>query len=174
MLALMFTDTDYQLRKATQNEIPDILSIAKATWEPTYREILSKAQIDYMYDEIYAPSALEKQMFELGHVFLVLYASDVAVAYASYGPKNGTHEVYKVHKLYVHPDYQGQKYGRILIQAIEKETKGLGASVLELNVNRYNPAIRFYERCGYQQAREEDIPMGEFWMNDFVMRKELR
>jgi len=170
----MFTDTDFQIKKATTSEIPDILSIAKATWEPTYREILSKAQIDYMYDEIYTHSALEKQMSELGHVFLVVYASDVAVAYASYSPKNGGHETYKLHKLYVHPDYQGQNLGRQLIVDVEKEVKERGARMLELNVNRYNPAIRFYERSGYIQAREEDIPMGEFWMNDFVMRKELR
>ena len=86
---------------------------------------------------------------------------------------HGTNEVFKVHKLYVHPEYQGQKYGRTLVVSVEKEVKDLGAKVLELNVNRYNPAIRFYERCGYKQAREEDIPMGEFWMNDFVMRKEF-
>lgn len=170
----MFTETDFRIKKATVSEIPDILAIAKATWEPTYREILTKAQIDYMYDEIYTPASLEKQMFELGHVFLVLYVADAAIGYASYSSKNGTNEIFKVHKLYVHPDYQGQKYGRTLVVSVEKEVKELGAAVLELNVNRYNPAIRFYERCGYKQAREEDIPMGEFWMNDFVMRKELR
>ncbi len=174
MISSMFTETDSRIKKATVSEISDILSIAKATWEPTYREILSKAQIDYMYDEIYTPAALEKQMSAMGHTFLLLYIAAVPVGYASYSPKNGDSSIYKVHKLYVHPDYQGQKYGRVLVAAVEKEVKELGAKVLELNVNRYNPAIRFYERCGYQQAREEDIPMGEFWMNDFVMRKELR
>ena len=170
----MFTEIEPQIKQATIHEIPDILSIAKATWEPTYREILTKAQIDYMYDEIYTPAALEKQMLEMGHVFLVLYNAEAAVGYASYSPKNDGDEVYKLHKLYIHPDQQGHNYGRQLIVAVEKEVRQNGAKVLELNVNRYNPAIRFYERCGYQQARAEDIPIGEFWMNDFVMRKELR
>jgi GNAT superfamily N-acetyltransferase len=69
---------------------------------------------------------------------------------------------------------QGSGYGRTLLTAVEKEVRQLGATTLELNVNRYNPAIRFYERCGYSQYKQEVLPMGEFWMNDFVMRKELR
>ena len=175
MSAYMLTDTAIRIGKASVNEITAILAISKATWEPTYREILSKAQLDYMYDEVYTPASLEKQMNELGHVFLVLYSTDAPAAYASYGQKTpGDNAAYKLHKLYVHPDFQGQNLGRMLLNAVEKEVKELGANVLELNVNRYNPAIRFYERCGYKQAREEDIAIGEFWMNDFVMRKELR
>lgn len=169
----MFADTELQIKKATTREISDILSIAKATWEPTYREIFSKAQIDYMYDEIYTPASLEKQMQDEGHVFLVLYVSDIAVGYASYSSQDKNEGVYKVHKLHIHPDFQGQKYGRTLVVSVEKEVKDLGAKVLEMNVNRYNPAMRFYERCGYQQSRNGKIPMGDFWMNDFVMYKDL-
>ena len=62
---------------------------------------------------------------------------------------------------------------------IRKEKKSLGYTVqsvnaADLNVNRHNPALAFYERLGFQQHREEDIPIGPYWMNDYVMRKELR
>ncbi len=174
MLSYMFAATNFEIKKATHDEISDILLIAKATWEPTYREILTKAQINYMYDEIYTPTALEKQMQELGHVFLVLYSSGKPVGYVSYSQKPEGEQAFKIHKLYVHPAYQGKNMGRTLVSAVEKELKEVGAAIVELNVNRYNPAVRFYERCGYQQAREEDIPMGEFWMNDFVMYKQIK
>jgi hypothetical protein len=59
------------VKKATPDDIPAILDVAKATWEPTYREILSKTQIDFMYDEIYTPASLENQMHELEHTFLI-------------------------------------------------------------------------------------------------------
>ncbi|GAB3820696.1 hypothetical protein GCM10028895_21410 [Pontibacter rugosus] len=51
--------------------------------------------------------------------------------------------------------------------------KQLGAAILDLNVNRYNNAKAFYERCGYQVYVQEDIAIGPYWMNDYVMRKEL-
>ncbi len=163
------------VKKATPDDIPAILDVAKATWEPTYREILSKTQIDFMYDEIYTPASLENQMHDLEHTFLILYKGELPIGYASYGVKSkGDDKMYKLHKLYIRPDVQGSGYGRTLLTAVEKEMRQIGATTLELNVNRYNPAIRFYERCGYAQYKEEDLPMGEFWMNDFVMRKELR
>ncbi len=167
--------TEVVVKQATSDDIPNILDVAKATWEPTYREILSKTQIDFMYDEIYTPASLENQMSEQEHTFLILYKGDLPAGYASFGFKsNGDKKVYKLHKLYIRPELQGGGHGRILLTAVEKEVRHLGASTLELNVNRYNPAIRFYERCGYSQYKVEDLPMGEFWMNDFVMRKELR
>ena len=136
---------------------------------------MAKTQIEFMYDEIYTPASLENQMQELEHTFLILYNGELPIGYASYGFKSGSDKkVYKLHKLYIRPDVQGSGYGRTLLTAVEKEVRQIGASTLELNVNRYNPAIRFYERCGYSQYKEEDLPMGEFWMNDFVMRKELR
>jgi diamine N-acetyltransferase len=43
-------------------------------------------------------------------------------------------------------------------------------SILDLNVNRHNPAKSFYEKIGFTVLREEDVPIGPYWMNDYVMR----
>jgi ribosomal protein S18 acetylase RimI-like enzyme len=39
-----------------------------------------------------------------------------------------------------------------------------------LNVNRNNEAKEFYKKLGFKIIREEDIPIGQYWMNDYVMR----
>jgi hypothetical protein len=42
------------------------------------------------------------------------------------------------------------------------------------NVNRYNNALAFYQKLGYEILKEEDIDIGEgFFMNDFVMLKDV-
>jgi GNAT superfamily N-acetyltransferase len=167
--------TEILIKNADKSDIPHILSIAKATWEPTYREILSKTQLEFMYDEIYTPASLENQMVELGHHFLLLMVGGKPGGYASFSPKSEADpKLYKLHKLYICPDLQSKNMGRTLLDAVEKEVRKLGGIILESNVNRYNPAIRFYERCGYVHHKEEDVPVGEFWMNDYVMRKLLR
>lgn len=160
------------VRPATLADIPTIIGLAEATWEPTYRFIISKEQIEYMYRVIYTPASLHRQMADEGHTFLVLYADDHAVGYASFSslPEGG---LFKLHKIYVLPSHQGQRLGQQLVQAVEEATRAAGGSALELNVNRYNPAVAFYERQGFQQHREEDIPIGPYWMNDYVLRKEL-
>lgn len=162
-----------QIRKAEKADVPVIIELAKATWEPTYRDILSKAQLEFMFNEMYSPASLETQMTILGHIFLILYIQGKPSGYASYSEKPDSDGVYKLQKLYLLPELQGKGLGRKLIEAVEEQVLQEGGKVLELNVNRYNPARNFYERLGFVFYQEEDIPIGEFWMNDFVMRKEI-
>ncbi|MDO1448018.1 GNAT family N-acetyltransferase [Rhodocytophaga aerolata] len=162
-----------QIKKANESDVPVIIDLAKATWEPTYQGILSKAQIDFMFNEMYAPAALKNQMVSLGHTFLILYIQNKPAGYASYSVKPENDTVYKLQKLYLLPELHGKGIGKLLIKAVEDKVQEEGGKTLELNVNRYNPARAFYERVGFVFYKEEDIPIGDFWMNDFVMRKRL-
>lgn len=162
------------IQPATLADIPVVIELAEATWEPTYRFIISKEQIDYMYRVIYTPASLQRQMTDDGHTFLLLHVEGRPVGYASYSPRPEAPGVFKLHKLYVLPSHQGRGLGLQLVQAVEDAALQAGGRYLELNVNRHNPALNFYERIGFQQYREEDIPIGPYWMNDFVMRKELQ
>jgi ribosomal protein S18 acetylase RimI-like enzyme len=43
-----------------------------------------------------------------------------------------------------------------------------------LNVNRFNPAVSFYEKYGFRTVKEEVIDIGNgFVMDDFVMVLEV-
>ena len=95
------------------------------------------------------------------------------VAFAAYSPREEKDDVYKLHKLYCHPVTQGKGYGKALINAVIEKALAANKHTLELNVNRYNNAKTFYEKMGFTIAYEEDIPIGPYWMNDYVMRKIL-
>jgi ribosomal protein S18 acetylase RimI-like enzyme len=160
-----------RIKPATEQDIPTIIELAEATWEPTYRYIISKEQLDYMYRVIYTPASVLRQMREQQHTYLLAYVDDQPSGFASYSEK--PEGIYHLNKIYVLPSHQGQKLGQRLIQAVEDAVRAAGGRALELNVNRHNPALAFYERQGFAQHREEDIPIGPYWMNDFVMRKEF-
>ena len=72
---------------------------------------------------------------------------------------------------------QGQQKtgaGKALLQRVEKESKNLGATKLQLNVNRHNIAKTFYERNGFAVIEEADIDIGYgYFMNDYIMEKDL-
>ncbi|TGE25459.1 GNAT family N-acetyltransferase [Hymenobacter aquaticus] len=161
------------IQPATLADIPTIIQLAEATWEPTYRFIISKDQIEYMYRVIYTPTSLQRQIAEEGHTFLLLYADGHPAGYASFSRLPAGDALFKLHKIYILPSHQGQGLGHNLLEAVEEATRQMGGKTLELNVNRHNPAISFYERLGFQRHREEDIAIGPYWMNDYVMRKEL-
>ncbi|WP_295718170.1 GNAT family N-acetyltransferase [Mucilaginibacter sp.] len=163
----------YTIRTATVNDVDTILSIADTTWWVAYSPILEKEQITFMLNEIYSADKIGKQVTENLQTYLLLEEQGTPVAFASYSPREENADIFKLHKLYCLPQTQGKGYGKILINAVAQKTKDAGKHILELNVNRFNKALSFYEKMGFAIAYEEDIPIGPYWMNDFVMRKEL-
>ena len=163
----------YLIREGPVADIDAILQIAEQTWWPTYEPLLGKEQVAYMLRELYAADKTTKQVAEKQQTFLLLIEEGEPVAFAAYSPREEDAEIYKLHKLYCLPVTQGKGYGKILINAVANKTIEAGKHTLDLNVNRYNNAKSFYEKMGFEVIYEEDIPIGPYWMNDFVMRKEL-
>ena len=165
-----------RIEPATLKDIPTIIKLAEATWEPTYRFIISGEQLEYMYRVTYSPASLKRQMAEQHHSFLLAYVAGEPAGFASFSPLPAEDDGaagYKLHKIYVLPTRQGQGLGLHLIEAAENATRAAGGTFLDLNVNRYNPAIAFYERRGFARHREVDVPIGPYFMNDYIMRKAL-
>ncbi len=163
-----------RISTATPDDAPLIRQLAEMVWWPTYRPILSEDQIRYMLDKMYDPATIKNQISTHEQTFILLYDDDNAIGFAAYSPRTEDTDVYKLHKLYCLVETKGMGYGRQLLQAVEKAVKDAGKSVLELNVNRYNPAVGFYDKMGFTVAYTEDIDIGNnYWMHDYVMRKTL-
>ncbi|MEN0056330.1 MAG: GNAT family N-acetyltransferase [Mucilaginibacter sp.] len=163
----------YTIRTATVNDVETIREIADKTWWVTYGPILEAEQISFMLNEIYSANKLHNQIENNQQSYLLLLEDGRPVAFAGYSPHEENADIYKLHKLYCLPETQGKGYGKVLINEVAQKTIEAGKHVLELNVNRYNNAKSFYEKMGFAVAYEEDIAIGPYWMNDYVMRKEL-
>jgi diamine N-acetyltransferase len=61
----------------------------------------------------------------------------------------------------------------MLLNEVFARAKKTGVKTIVLNVNRLNPAFAFYKKFGFEVMRQEDIPIGPYWMNDYVMKLEL-
>lgn len=159
------------IKHASESDIPLIRSLAKQIWPNTYTAILSRKQIDYMMKMMYSVNAIRAQM-QKDHQFIVVYNTNIPVGFAAYGEAEPG--VYKLHKIYVLPSQQGKGTGKFVIEQIISDIKPKGATVLRLNVNRYNKAKSFYEKLGFVAERTEDIDIGGgYFMNDYVMEKKL-
>lgn len=159
------------LRKAFPHDIPLIRDLTFKIWPPTYSSILSGQQIDYMLALMYNEKALAEQM-QQGHEFVIIYDGVQPIGFASVGLVEP--QVFKLHKLYVLPSYQGKGAGRFAIQELKKAIGRKGGRSLLLNVNRYNNARSFYEKAGFTIVGKEDIDIGNgYFMNDYIMEMKL-
>jgi GNAT superfamily N-acetyltransferase len=164
----------YTIAPATTEDVETIRQIAEKTWWPAYRSILREEQIRFMLGELYASDKIKSQVDSGEQSFLLLSEEDIPVAFAAYSPRTENPEIFKLHKLYCLPSTQGKGYGKVLINEVELQTLMAGKQLLELNVNRYNKARSFYEKMGFRIIYEEDIAIGPYWMNDYVMQKNLK
>ncbi len=124
-----------------------------------------------MLEEMYSEEALSEQMKE-GIQFLLAERDGCPVAFAGYSLTE-RELLIKIHKLYVLPSEQGKGTGKKLIEQISIVAKETNFNILELNVNRGNPARGFYQNLGFEIYQTVDIPYHHFVLNDYVMRKTL-
>jgi GNAT superfamily N-acetyltransferase len=158
--------------KAGMEDLEAIQEIAWNGWYPYYLQIISEAQIRYMYANSYSNEALAQQMKE-AHQFLLLKADDEFAVMASFGPFMNENQSWKLHKLYSDPKFQGKGLGKTMLNAVCKLAREQGGKTMQLNVNRKNPTYEFYLKYGFKVLWEEDIPFGSYWMNDYRMSKKL-
>ncbi|WP_395811355.1 GNAT family N-acetyltransferase [Daejeonella sp.] len=160
------------IRQATDSDIQAINELAEKIWWPSYRNIISDEQISFMLNDMYSSESLREQM-NSGIEFLLVERDKLPLAFAGFSETDTKNQVFKLHKLYVLPTEQGQGTGRKLIEQVSSLAKAKGGKILELNVNRGNPAHHFYSRIGFDIYQTLDINYHHFVLNDYVMRKKL-
>lgn len=158
--------------------VADCELINLMAWEVfphTYAKILSEEQIEYMMHWMYDVESLYRQMSEQCHEYFVAYENARPVGYVSIRPDGDA--CFHLEKIYILPDYQKKHYGSMMFNFVISYIKDNypQADAVELNVNRYNPALAFYNKMGMRIVREGDFNIGNgFYMNDYIMRLEFK
>lgn len=165
----------YSIKEATIDDCHTIQEVASQTWGATYGSILSKEQLDYMYDMMYSTENLKKQMEILKHKFFIIYSDGIPSGYLSIEKKADNR--FNFQKIYSLPSIHGKGIGRFIIEeGVEYLKKNYPTPfIIELYVNRYNKAVDFYKHMGLSivDTRDHDIGSG-FYMNDYIMEMEIK
>lgn len=162
----------FKIRDAGIADISLIRELTYQVWPQTYAALLSAEQIDYMLEMMYSESSLQQQM-ESGARFVIATEGETPVGFASYQETEPS--VYKLHKIYVLPSQQGKGTGRFIISQLIERIGPLGATALQLQVNRNNRARLFYEKLGFTAIREIKLDIGNgFFMDDYIMELKLK
>ena len=137
----------FTIRKATTADCALIQKLAQQIFPVTYKDILTPEQTDYMMEWMYSLDNIRKQMEEEGHVYFLAYEECEAAHCGSFLFREAIKYIKEVHP---------------------------GLCLMELNVNRNNKALQFYEHMGMRKLREGDFPIGNgYYMNDYIMGLEI-
>ncbi len=161
-----------RIERAREEHVPEIAALAKLFWRACYPGIIAHEQIEYMLTRMYALDVLRQEIAS-GIVFERAHADGALRGFSSFGG-SGEREV-KLHKLYVHPEWQRRGIGTALLKSCERAAREGSAQTLILNVNKRNePAINAYSRYGFTIRDSVTTDIGDgFVMDDYVMAKAL-
>ena len=149
-----------------------IRNIAEETWPIAYGEILSNAQLEYMFDMMYSTDSLLEQAAKKNLQFILAKEGNHYLGFASYESDLQETNKTKIHKIYILPEMQRKGIGKKLIDFIALEAQGQKNIGIFLNVNKYNKALHFYMKLGFSNVKEEVIDIGHgYVMDDYVMEK---
>jgi len=151
------------IRRAKILEIPEILAITKACsahmakkgifqWNEHYpsKEAFEK---DYERAELYV---MEIEGRIIGTIVISTYMDEVYNQIDWLTPDEDN--IY-IHRLAVHPDFQGNGYARQLMDYAEDHARQKGCSSVRLDTFSQNPRNqRFYEARGYQKLGDIIFP----------------
>ena len=162
---------DYVRLKPEGGEgIKEMSEMATSILRDYYDPILGKSQNDYMLDKYQSARSLKNQMSNGYRYYFAKYCG-CNVGFLAFFPRSGG--MY-ISKLYLYRQNRGMGFGRAMIDFVKGETAKEGLKYIELNVNRYNSAVGFYEAMGFSRIKSEDNFIGAgFYMNDYVYRLEL-
>ena len=163
-----------EIIQADKSHFEIIKNIASNTWPDTFGDILSESQINYMLDMMYSLDSLNNQIEKLNHTFLLAKEDQNNYGYLSYELDYKNESKTKIHKIYILPKTQGKGIGKKLIDRLTEIALNNNQKVLALNVNRFNKAVGFYQKIGFEIIGQENIDIGDgFLMEDFIMEKVL-
>ena len=127
-----------------------------------------------MLDLFYSEKTLLKNLNEKGHRFLLVNEGEVCLGFASYEHNYLNQKCTRLHKIYLLPEAQGKGAGKLLIEAVENLAKENQSVLVSLNVNKFNKAISFYKKIGFQVVSDEEILLDHgYKMEDYKMEKKL-
>ena len=129
----------------------------------------------YQWDEIYPDEGILGEDIARGNLTVGTIDGRIAVAFMLDYCEDSDYEsadwqyceqnIVVLHRLCVHPDFQGRGVARQAMDYLENEVRAQGIKTIRLDAFSQNPtALHLYESRGYQKAGEISYRKGLFYL----------
>jgi diamine N-acetyltransferase len=164
----------------TADELAAVAALAQEIWREYYVPLIGAAQVEYMVANFQSAAAMREQVARGDEYFMI--TRDTAgssthrgglLGYLAIHVDAGQQSLF-ISKLYLRREERGSGSGRRALQFIEELARARALQLLWLTVNKRNPAVHAYEKCGFAIAASICMDIGAgFVMDDFRMEKRL-
>ena len=154
---------------ARKQDLPEIVSLFQAATRQM------DAQGVFQWDELYPDEGILSEDVSRGNMVIGTLESRIAVAFMLDYCEDSDYEsadwryceqnIVVLHRLCVHPDFQGRGVARQTMDYLEREVRAHGIKTIRLDAFSQNPAaLHLYESRGYRKAGEILYRKGLFYL----------
>lgn len=158
----------------SEQQIADIVTLAREIWTEHYLPIVGQEQIDYMLEKFQNRQAITEQLLD-GYEYYSLVYDGHHVGYIAV-IANVNKSSLMISKIYLLKSKRGSGLGKKMLQFIEALCQQRSIQKIWLTVNKHNShSIEWYTQMGFINTGPivQDIG-GGFLMDDFRMEKSIR
>lgn len=148
------------LRPATPDDVPFLMAVYAGTraaelsltdWSDEQKAAFCRSQFeaqDYHYRKYYPTaefSVIERDGIPVGRLYLDRWEREI-----------------RIMDIALLPEHTGRGIGTRLIRILQEEAAATG-KCLGIHVEKFNPALRLYDRLGFRVAEDKDIHFRMEW-----------
>lgn len=148
--------------------VTELSKLASSILREYYDPLIGSEQNTYMIDKFQSVTGILDHMAK-GATYFVLQVDGEDIGFVAYE----IHEdALYLSKFYFSNKSRSRGYSRPVIQELDRIARSHQLPVCRLNVNKYNPSIKVYERLGFKIVKSEVNDIGQgYVMDDYVMER---
>ena len=147
----------YTIRKRERKDCKDIAHVVTISWNETYKGIVPDSELDGLYksEELRAKNSYDE--FDVNNNNqLVLEIKGKVVGFVNYGQSHNEDfsDCGEIYALYIIGEYQGNGFGKKMVEEAKKELKRLGFNKMIISCLKGNPSNEFYKHIGGKYIKD--------------------
>ena len=151
-------------------EIKKLVDMATVIWHEHYDGLEGEEQVDYMLNKFLSYEAINQQL-KNGYVYDFVCVDGQRVGFMAYCIKP---DCLYLSKLYLLKSERKKGYSKGMLAFLKERAKAANRTLIMLNVNKRNDAIKAYEALGFKRLKAEKIDIGGgYFMDDYVYGLEV-
>jgi len=169
-----------KINKCNQQDLQLLQEISIETFNDTFKDQNSAANMKAYLDSAFNLKQLEKELSTISSNFFFIYYNEEPAGYLKININDAQSEKMgdeslEIERIYIRNKFQGKGLGKYLINkaielAIEQNKKVIWLGVWKKNEN----AIGFYKKFGFVQTGAHSFYMGDEEQIDVIMSKTLK
>lgn len=155
--------------RAQASNLPELMHLFRAATRSMDEQGI------FQWDELYPDEGIIQEDIRRANMTIGVIEGRIAVAFMLDFCEDSDYEsadwhcretqIVVLHRLCVHPDFQGQGVARKAMGYLENEVRSCGRKTIRLDAFSQNPAaLHLYESCGYQKAGTIHYRKGLFYL----------